>query len=1018
MRSRVALNPAKTKTHGRVQSVGGSFAVLATVLSISPLVAILLASPAIPAAHAAQPIPVSEYFGNAYNSTQTGAINVTNSTQIVDIRFTAQYGGLAIPRVYVGVDYYLLGAEYNLLVGIQTDSSGNPSGHFLGGFLWNVSSGLCNGCGGWVYPGFAPKALPLNSTINLGAGSVYHLVLKYYNGTFSNAPPLCYGSDCLVIGYIGGTNFQQESLDMHYDPAQALLSCRNIGTCTVVAGANPVYALAFNGSTLWQGQVEGAVGDRGIGATKGGTGLDAFQGERFWMSSDTVVVNRIQVLLSKVGAPTGSLNLIIWNFTAAAASSILGATNPRLILNQTLIPNLAGMPASVDRAFNFSLGKSVVLQTGHLYQMSFVIYGNTTTVGGSNEVGIAVTEASAPSTDLSWGGAEGSAVGPCQRYPGGCAGFRYSGGTTNSAREAFPTDDLIFIMKVAASAVDQPISIAMVKSAPSASVTVNGCYPTPSTFPSDSSTHLVLMLPSCAFTLSFSNSGNVRNGFSISGSFASVSPAQSSCSVGTCSPIALAAYQQLQNTYIARPANPGTWDSGLNIAVSGTQLGVANQLGCSISAVKEGSTVGCTSWFDYDTQVSFASPVSVSGTERWMQSGGNNFTQMAGGNQDAVSYLDQFEVSFAVTPSDAGGTSPSGSGLWETYGPLPIVASPYGTNLFKEWSSNVVGITFQSIGDASTTATVHGSGIITATLSAPVTQPITLTLAEQQGKPAYFTLSGCSVSPATLIGDGAPHPFTSLPSCQLIVTVSSDLPNIRYDFSSEDTPSSATTVMTCQGQTCTEFTATYYEQVSEQFAYTIVGGATPYVKAPVLGFTALGTPTAYTMTGNLATQWLDFGSSWSLVNPLSGSGATVRWFAPSGTSGTATPGGEQITTYLHQDLVTVAATPADCGSTTPSGSNWENAGENFRVTSSAGTGCTFLAWEGTGLITLGQPTEPSTTAFADSNGTLSASFSRNIVPTLPTDTLVLIVGTAAVAVTAFVALLARIRHNRSMTQPG
>ncbi|MDA4123668.1 MAG: hypothetical protein OK456_10865, partial [Thaumarchaeota archaeon] len=204
---------------------------------------VILGGSGVPAVHAAEPISPSEYFGNTYNSTQAsvGMVALANTTQLIDARFTARYSGEAIPRVSVYADYFNTSAKYDVVIGVETDDSGNPSGQFLGAFVWNVTSGLCDGCGGWVYPGFAPKSYPLNNTITLVAGTVYHLIVKYYNGTFVNTGG-CYGTDCLAFQYIGGTNFQQESSDMHYDPNQALLACGNITSCDIVPGANAVYA--------------------------------------------------------------------------------------------------------------------------------------------------------------------------------------------------------------------------------------------------------------------------------------------------------------------------------------------------------------------------------------------------------------------------------------------------------------------------------------------------------------------------------------------------------------------------------------------------------------------------------------------------------------------------------------------------------------------------------------------------------------------------------------------------------
>jgi hypothetical protein len=563
-------------------------------------------------------------------------------------------------------------------------------------------------------------------------------------------------------------------------------------------------------------------------------------------------------------------------------------------------------------------------------------------------------------------------------------------------------------------AVIQPISVAVGNSAPDANVTVNGCSSSPSILPSDGKPHPVVMIPSCAFTLSYSNGGDVRDGFSVSGSFTPTSPSQTSCSTGTCQPIQLSAFEQLLNSYGAKPVDPDAWDAALTITVSGTQLGVAGQRGCSISTAKEGGVASCTGWFDYRTPVEITSPAAVSDTERWVQSSGANFTQTTAGNQDTVGFTDQFQVSFAVDPSGAGTTNPSGSGVWEDYGPLPITAIPSEGYLFNVWSTNLGGISLSSPGSVSMTATILGPGTITATFSVPVTQPITLALAGQQGTPANFTLTGCSISPLSIPGDGKPHSFSALPSCQLTITVASGSPNVRYGFDSEDTISTTSSVMTCPGLTCSVYSTTYYEQVSQQFAYSVVGGAAPYVKAPVLSYTALGSSASYTETGNPTSQWVDFGTPWSLVNPLPGSGSSERWIALAGASGTATAGGENVTSYQHQYSVLIEASPADCGSAAPSGTNWENAGINFQVTGETDPGCTFSAWEVTGIVTVAQPGQLSTTVFADSNGTLTASFVRNALPAFSTSELVLIAGGCVVAAGGIgTVLLVRTRTSRS-----
>ncbi|HXW37469.1 MAG TPA: hypothetical protein VEJ36_06185 [Nitrososphaerales archaeon] len=954
-------------------------------------VACLFAAPSVEVARAEQPIPGQSYFGNAYNSTTVSSVTITNATQEFEVRFTARYGGTAIPRLYVSTDYYQPGAEYDVAVGVQSDVNGSASGVYIGAFVWNVSSGLCNGCGGWVYPGFAGRASPLNQSIVLSAGSVYDIVMEYYNGTFSGPPPNlypphCSGADCLVMQYIGGTNFQQESLDMHYDPNQSLIFCGFSSDCSTISGANAVYALEFNGTTPWQGQVENGVVNLGIG---GGTGGEPYQGERFWMSWNTVSVNQLQVILSKVGDPSGSLNVIIWNFTAPSSSDIFHSSSPSVVLNQSLVANLTGMPDEVDQDFNFSLSQAVTFQTGHLYQISFGIFGNTSVVSPTNTVEVAATTNSLPA--LSWGGAEGSGLGPCSQYVGGCAATLYPGGDANSLVGANTGQDMIFIMRISQSAVYQPITVTMNNSAPATNVSLSGCYPTPATIPGDGGEHDVLMLPSCVFTLSLPSSGNARSGFDVSGTFSSISPQEQTCAEGTCQNVPLPAFLQLLDTYEAAPANSGFWDSNLNISVYGTQLGTPGRAGCVISAIDTQSLASCKAWFDYESRTTLENPVYANSAERWSETGGNNFTQTTGGNTDVVEYADQFAVYFSAAPAATGTVHPSGL-TWEDKGFASAIAVPRAGYLFHGWSTDVGLISFVSAENATTIVTVLGPGNVTATFISAVGQPIILALAESSGTPANFTVSGCSVSIANLTGDGDEQSVSALPSCELMISVNSNLQNVRYEFASAGVASSSTVVMTCSEGTCPILSIIYYEQVSEKFSYSIEGGSLPYLEAPNLTFSSLGTESSTQLSQTPALVWLDRGGNWSTPTTLLGSTATERWEGLSGASGKAEPGEEKTVEYQREYSVVFSTSPADCGTTLPSGTIWLNSSANFAVAASTHSGCTFSVWETDGLITVEGPGLESTQVIADSNGTITALFSKSTVP------FELIYGAALVAV--------------------
>jgi hypothetical protein len=87
---------------------------------------------------------------------------------------------------------------------------------------------------------------------------------------------------------------------------------------------------------------------------------------------------------------------------------------------------------------------------------------------------------------------------------------------------------------------------------------------------------------------------------------------------------------------------------------------------------------------------------------------------------ETASWTHQYQVSFAVSPSGSGTTSPSGTNVWENAGALSISASYNPGYQFSVWSATGT-ITITSASSASTTATISGTGTITATFT--VTPP-------------------------------------------------------------------------------------------------------------------------------------------------------------------------------------------------------------------------------------------------------------------------------------------------------
>ena len=97
---------------------------------------------------------------------------------------------------------------------------------------------------------------------------------------------------------------------------------------------------------------------------------------------------------------------------------------------------------------------------------------------------------------------------------------------------------------------------------------------------------------------------------------------------------------------------------------------------------------------------------------------GNNYGQsnaitMNGPLTATASWQTQYQVTFAVSPSASGTTTPSGTNVWENAGSIPISVSANSGYYFSSWSATT-GITITTPTSSSTIATIGGTGTITA----------------------------------------------------------------------------------------------------------------------------------------------------------------------------------------------------------------------------------------------------------------------------------------------------------------
>ncbi len=226
-------------------------------------------------------------------------------------------------------------------------------------------------------------------------------------------------------------------------------------------------------------------------------------------------------------------------------------------------------------------------------------------------------------------------------------------------------------------------------------------------------------------------------------------------------------------------------------------------------------------------------------------------------------------------------------------------------------SSSSSTVTFTTASEASSV------GMPAYTADSIATLPILCTTVEAGAPKPTLALSGGALtpSPKSIPCDGVTYNVVVSASATITATEPANGnygANTLYTFSGA---SSTINNAACSSGTCSVWGFTNYYQATEQFAYAVVDGGSP--TAPTLTYTSDGNgATTYTVTTSLAPVNLDYGTTWALTNPLIGSGASERWDATTGTSGTASAGGSQTTSYYNQWSFKLSYIIVDGGSPT------------------------------------------------------------------------------------------------------
>ncbi len=230
-------------------------------------------------------------YGNKFTVTATSAIgNMTSSATRTSLRFTAQSTKTVNAiRVYINNE---TGTSPTYTYGIQDDSSGNPSGTYIGSGVLRATSA------GW-------KTITLSSSVDITAGTIYHIVVEHNSGAISTSR------------YIALR--QSSPLNLIYPPTNVADSSANTlfnsGSSWTVVGGQPIYELDFQDGSFEGNPYEANAAVSVFGAN--------WIGERFTVSGGDKTASAISFYVRQNSAtePLDSLQVELRTVTPNAVVS-------------------------------------------------------------------------------------------------------------------------------------------------------------------------------------------------------------------------------------------------------------------------------------------------------------------------------------------------------------------------------------------------------------------------------------------------------------------------------------------------------------------------------------------------------------------------------------------------------------------------------------------------------------------------------------------------------------------------
>jgi hypothetical protein len=311
-------------------------------------------------------------------------------------------------------------------------------------------------------------------------------------------------------------------------------------------------------------------------------------------------------------------------------------------------------------------------------------------------------------------------------------------------------------------------------------------------------------------------------------------------------------------------------------------------------------------------------------------------------------------VTFAVNPSGGGSTSPSGVS-WCDLGAVPISAIANPGFRFLSWT--VTGaISVANLTSSISTATVNGSGTITANFGVPVY----ITITSNPVGSGFVKVDGSSCVTPYL----ATWAVASVHSIEALSPVSgpSGTRFVWANWSDGGSQLHNYVVPNANVTVTANYKTQYYLSVSSLYDSPAPGSdwfdSGAVVIASVSSPAGLSGGTRFQCSG-----WIGVGSV-----PSSGVGSSVTF---------TMRGPSSLTwNWVPQYQVSFVASPSIGGSLTPVGAIWCSSG-TLSISATANSGYRFSSWVSTGAITFINSSAASTTATINGPGNVTAIFVQN-----------------------------------------